>query len=69
MKNLTATSSASSFIAGQIVRGARAGTFVVLGFRSIGGEEHAQVAEVNPANHAQRGTGSFALPVTALLAV
>lgn len=69
MKNLTTTSFSSSFTAGQIVRGARAGTFVVLGFRSIGGDEHAQVQAVNPANHSERAGGSFALPISALVAL
>ena len=50
----------------QIVKGAKAGTFLILGFREIGGEEYAQLKEVNPNNHAQHGKGEIALPLTAI---
>lgn len=53
----------------QIVKGKRAGTFVVLGFRTIGGEQHAQLKPVNPANHAEHGVGEIALPFDALIAL
>ena len=69
MKNLTTTSTTSTLTAGQIVRGARAGTFVVLGFRTIGGEEHVQVQSVNPLNHTQRASGTFALATSSVVAV
>jgi hypothetical protein len=57
------------FAINQIVKGKRAGTFVILGFRTIGGEQHAQVKPVNPANHAQHGAGEMALPLDALVAL
>lgn len=50
----------------QIVKGNKAGVFVVIGFREIDGEEYAQLKEVNPNNHAQHGNGEFALPLTAI---
>ena len=49
----------------QIVKGQRAGTFVILGFRSIGGEQYAQLKEVHPVTH-KPGRGEFSLPLTAL---
>jgi hypothetical protein len=55
------------FQVNQIVKGHKAGTFVILGFRAIGGEQHAQVKPVNPANHDQVATGELALPVAALV--
>ena len=42
-----------------IVRGARCGVFVVLGFKTIGGEFHVALKEVNPANHAETGRGEL----------
>lgn len=54
------------FNVNQIVKGAKAGTFVILGFREIGGEEYAQLKEVNPNNHAQHGRGEISLPLTAI---
>lgn len=53
----------------QIVKGKRAGTFVVLALRTVGGEQGAQVKPVNPANHAQHGTGEMFLPFDALAAL
>ncbi len=50
----------------QIVRGTRAGTFVILGFREIDGESYAQLKSVNPTDHTDVATGEFALPVSAL---
>lgn len=50
----------------QIVKGATAGTFVIVGFRSIDGTEYAQVKSVNPADHTQVARGEIALPLTAL---
>jgi len=56
------------FNAGQIVKGVKAGTFVVLGYRIIAGETLVQLKEVNPANHSQMARGELALPETALIA-
>ena len=53
----------------QIVKGKRAGTFVILGFRQIGGEQYAQVKPVNPADHTQVGAGEMALPIDTLEAI
>lgn len=57
------------FAINQIVKGKRAGTFVIVGFRTIGGEQHAQVKSVNPANHSQVAAGEMALPLDALVAI
>ena len=54
------------FAVNQIVKGHVAGTFVILGFRIIGGEEWAQLKCVNPDNHTQTAPGELALPLTAL---
>ena len=51
---------------GHIYNGIRAGRFVVLALREIGGEQFAQVKEVGPAG--QLGRGEIALPITALVA-
>jgi len=67
--NLATSSSLSTIVAGQVVRGVRAGTFVVLGFRTLGGEEMVQVQAVNPADHTQRASGSIALPLAAVVAL
>ena len=53
----------------QIVKGIKAGTFVVLGFRSIDGQNYAQVKSVNPAKYAQTSAGEFALPLTAIRSI
>lgn len=52
----------------QIVKGKTAGTFVIVGLRTVGGEQGAQVKPVNPANHSQVGRGEFFLPFDALAA-
>lgn len=57
------------FNVNQIVKGHVAGTFVILGFRTIGGEQCAQLKCVNPDNHAQTARGELALPLTALRAI
>lgn len=57
-----------TFQANQIVKGHQAGTFVILSFRTIGGEQYAQVKEVHPVTHATK-PGEFALPVSALRAI
>lgn len=53
----------------QIVKGKRAGTFVILGFHTIGGEQHAKLKAVNPADHTQVAPGELALPVDCLAAI
>ncbi len=53
----------------QIVKGKKAGTFVVLGFRIIEGELYAQLKPVNPNNYAQHGSGEISLPVDCLVGV
>lgn len=58
-----------TFSINQIVKGKRAGTFVILGFRTIGGEDYAQLKPVNPDNHAEHGAGELALPLTAIEAL
>ena len=59
----------TNFNINQIVKGKRAGTFVVLGFRTVAGEQLVQVKPVNPSNHAQHGVGELALPADALMAL
>lgn len=51
---------------GHIYNGIRAGRFVVIALREIGGEQYAQVKEVGPAG--QLGRGEIALPINALVA-
>lgn len=51
----------------QIVKGQKAGTFVILGFRTIGGEQYAQVKEYDEVTGKAR-RGEMALPITALKA-
>lgn len=57
------------FAINQIVKGKRAGTFVILALRTVGGEAGAQVKSVNPANHAEVGRGEMFLPLDALVAL
>jgi hypothetical protein len=57
----------NSYQVNQIVKGQRAGTFVILGFRTIGGEQYAQVKEVHPVTH-QPARGEMALPLEAIKA-
>lgn len=47
----------------QVVKGQRAGTFVILSFRTIGGQPYAQVKGVRATK-----PGEFALPLSALRA-
>ena len=61
-----ATQQTNNINVGDIVRGKRCGMFVVLAFRSVGGEAHVQVKEVNPKTMAL-GRGEFALPVSAVV--
>lgn len=57
-----------NFQANQIVKGHAAGTFIILGFRTIGGEQYAQVKPYDPAT-GKTGRGELALPLTALRAI
>jgi hypothetical protein len=57
------------FNVNQIVKGKRAGTFVILGFRTVGGERGAQVKAVNPNNHAETAPGEMFLPLDSLVAL
>ena len=53
----------------QIVNGKVAGTFVILAFRSVGGESGVQVKPINPNNHAECGCGEFFLPLDAIRSI
>lgn len=59
----------NTFAIGQIVKGIAAGTFVILGFRQIEEITHAQLKEVNPANHSQMAQGEIALPIDAIKSI
>lgn len=52
----------------QIVKGKRAGTFVILALRDMHGEAGAQVKPVNPVTH-EAGHGEMWLPLDALQAL
>jgi hypothetical protein len=54
------------FEANQIVKGHKAGHFVIIGLRTLGGMEGAQLKAVNPANFTQTAPGEFWLPLDAL---
>lgn len=56
----------NTFSVGQVVKGIVAGTFVVIAFRQIDGEDYAQVKPVGP--RGQLGRGEFSLPLSALRA-
>lgn len=53
----------------QIVKGKVAGFFVILAFRNVGGEQYAQLKEVNPQDFTQTKRGEICLPVSALTEV
>lgn len=55
----------STFNINQIVKGAAAGCFIILAFRTIGGEQYAQVKPYN-AETGKAGRGELALPLQAL---
>lgn len=57
------------FQVGQIVKGIRAGTFRILSFRSIGGQEGVQLKEVNPNDHSKEAKGELWLPLDAVVSV
>lgn len=50
----------------QIVKGKVAGHFVVLGLRTIGGEDYAQLKCVDPSDYTKTSGGELALPIEAL---
>jgi len=56
-----------NFQVNQIVKGIKAGTFIILAFRTIGGEQYAQVKEYDAAAGKAR-RGEMALPLSALVA-
>ena len=53
----------------QIVKGKYAGTFVILGFRTVAGQDGAQIKCVNPDNHAERAPGELFLPLDVLVEI
>ena len=57
------------FQVNQIVKGNVCGVFVILAFRTVGGEEGVQVKAVNPDNHAETKPGEFFLPLDAIKAL
>jgi hypothetical protein len=57
------------FATNQIVRGIKAGHFVVLGYQSVGGEQMVRIKEVNPKNFAQVARGELCLPEDRLLPI
>jgi len=58
----------SNFNLNQIVKGTKAGTFVIVGFRTVGFDDGAQVKPVNPNDHTQVGKGEIFLPFDAIKA-
>jgi len=57
-----------NFQVNQIVKGAKAGKFIILGLRTIGGEQYAQVKEYDSVTGKAR-RGEMALPLSAIQAV
>jgi len=55
-----------NFETNQIVKGINAGTFVVLGYREVGGSAGYQLKAVNPNDHTQVSTGEIWLPAYAI---
>lgn len=53
----------------QIVKGKNAGTFLVLGFRKVGGEDGFQVKPVNPKDFTKVGRGEFWMPADSLIEI
>lgn len=49
-----------------IVKGKKAGTFIILGSRVIDGTNGYQLKTVNPQDHTQMGSGELWLPETAV---
>lgn len=54
----------SDFRVNQIVRGHKAGTFVIVGFKLIGGEMNAILKEVHPDTFDRPQRGQIALPLS-----
>lgn len=50
----------------QIVKGVKAGTFVIVGFRTVGFDDGVQVKSVNPDNHAEVAPGEMFLPIDSI---
>lgn len=57
------------FKVNQIVKGKKAGTFVILGFRIINDEHYAQLKSVHPDDYTKVAVGELSLPVSSLQAV
>jgi len=56
------------FQVNQIVRGAHAGTFVILALRTVGGVQGAQLKSYDPAS-GRTGRGELFLPLDAIRAI
>ena len=56
------------FQVNQIVKGSKAGLFIIIAFRLIGGEQSAQVKEYDEVSGKAR-RGEMALPISALRAL
>lgn len=50
----------------QIVEGAKAGTFVIVAFRTLDGVEGVQVKTVDPNGHSRVGRGEMFLPFSVI---
>jgi hypothetical protein len=64
----TASNETDTFHTGQIVKGARCGTFAILGFRVVNGEIRAQLKEVDPKT-GKTYRGEIALPLAAIRSI
>ena len=62
----TLTKGNKMFKLNQIVKGKKAGTFVIIGFRKINNEDYAQLKEVNPKNYIETAIGEIVLPLTSI---
>ena len=58
----------TNFNLNQIVKGKNAGTFVIVGFRTVGFDDGVQVKSVNPNDHTQVASGEIFLPFDAIKA-
>lgn len=56
----------SCWVVGQVVKGKRAGTFVILGVYVREDETYLQLKAVNPADHRQMARGELTLPASAV---
>lgn len=57
------------FSVNQIVKGKRAGVFVILALRTVGGEQGAQLKAVDPTDHTKTARGELFLPLDCLEAL